>query len=230
MGPHFGRVAQCASRTLRGPQNARECAERHVRGTRAECVGRGSIARAALSARAVIARSGEWAALSAHFPRTCHAMPTRCNRGSTRVGRAEPQSPGTLRVNRNSYNFIQENPFEKVVWEMVAILSRPQCVKISIIIIHAIHADNYAISSFRWSVFALFEHEKEWCDGTICDSLQFVTAARFVTTYCFNLWPGTICDQKCFNLWPALHNDFKVQVVQGKACFCVYTYNVYKMR
>ena len=101
MGPHFSRVAQCASRTLRGPQNARECAERHVRGTRAECVGRGSIARAALSARTVIARSGEWAALSAHFPRTCHAMPTQCNRGSTRVGRAEPQSPGTLRVKNN---------------------------------------------------------------------------------------------------------------------------------
>ena len=66
----------------------------------------------------------------------------------------------------------------------------------------------------------------QWsCDGTICDSLQFVTAARFVTTECFNLWPGTICDQKCFNLWPALYNDFRVQVVQGKTCFCVYTYN-----
>ena len=96
-GPAF-----CASRTLRGPQNARECAKRHVRGTRAECVGRGSIARAALSARAVIERSGEWAALSAHFPRTCHAMPTQCNRGSTRVGHAEPQSPGTLRVNNDT--------------------------------------------------------------------------------------------------------------------------------
>ena len=69
----------------------------------------------------------------------------------------------------------------------------------------------------------------EWCDGTICDSLQFVTAAQFVTKKCFNLWPGTICDQKCFNLWPALYNDFRVQVVQGKTCFCVYTYNVYIM-
>ena len=68
-----------------------------------------------------------------------------------------------------------------------------------------------------------------WCDGTICDSLQFVTAARFVTTQCFNLWPGTICDQKCFNLWPALYIDFRVQVVQGKTCFCVYTYKVYNM-
>ena len=70
---------------------------------------------------------------------------------------------------------------------------------------------------------------------------QGVTA-RFVTRFnlwlrhdlwphtdCFNLWPGTICDQKCFNLWPALYNDFRVQVVQGKTCFCVYTYNVCNM-
>ena len=32
-------------------------------------------------------------------------------------------------LNRNSYIFIQENAFENVVWEMAAILSRPQCVK-----------------------------------------------------------------------------------------------------
>ena len=30
-------------------------------------------------------------------------------------------------VNRNSYIFIHENPFENVVWKMAAILSRPQC-------------------------------------------------------------------------------------------------------
>ena len=33
-----------------------------------------------------------------HLPRTCHAMFTQCNRGSTRVGRDKPQSPCTLRV------------------------------------------------------------------------------------------------------------------------------------
>ena len=32
-------------------------------------------------------------------------------------------------LNRNSYNFIQENASENVVWKMAAILSRPQCVK-----------------------------------------------------------------------------------------------------
>ena len=32
--------------------------------------------------------------------------------------------------NRNSYIFIQENPFENIVWKMAAILSRPQCVKV----------------------------------------------------------------------------------------------------
>ena len=32
-------------------------------------------------------------------------------------------------LNRSLYIFIQENAFESVVWKMVAILSRPQCVK-----------------------------------------------------------------------------------------------------
>ena len=63
--------------------------------TRAKCVDRGSIARAAVSAQAAIALRGGWAALSTHLPRTCHSMPTQCNRGSTRVGRDKPQSLGT---------------------------------------------------------------------------------------------------------------------------------------
>ena len=117
-----GRGYQCMGRQVRGLQNARthaKCAgPRKVRGptqsaraalwvrgkasarTRAKCMGRGSIARAAQSARAAIAWRGEWAALSTHLPHTCHAMPTQCNRGFTRVGRDEPQSPGTLRVKR----------------------------------------------------------------------------------------------------------------------------------
>ena len=33
------------------------------------------------------------------------------------------------RFNRYSNIFIQENPFQNVVWKMAAILSRPQCVK-----------------------------------------------------------------------------------------------------
>ena len=52
---------------VRGTQSAR---------MRAKCVGRGSIARAAMSARDAIAWRGEWAALATHLPRTCHAMPT----------------------------------------------------------------------------------------------------------------------------------------------------------
>ena len=31
-------------------------------------------------------------------------------------------------LNQNLYIFIQENAFENVVWNMAAILSRPQCV------------------------------------------------------------------------------------------------------
>ena len=121
MGWKFnGTGHQCMGRQVRGLQNARahsKCAgPRKMRGptpsawaalwvrgtpsarTHAKCVGRGSIAWAALSARAAIAWRGEWAALPTHVPRTCHAMATQCNRGPTRVGRDEPQSPGTLRI------------------------------------------------------------------------------------------------------------------------------------
>ena len=103
-----GKGYQCMGRQAHGLQSARahaKCAGCVMSAgapsarTRAKCVGRGSIARAALSARAAIAWRGEWAALPTHLPRTCHSMPTQCNRVSTRVGRDEPQSPGTLRVN-----------------------------------------------------------------------------------------------------------------------------------
>ena len=119
--PKLSARCQCMGRKVRGLQSARthaKCADpRKVRGPmqrtraafwvrgalsaqiRAKCVGRGSIAWAALSAWAAIARSGEWAALSTHLPRTCRAMPTQWHRGSTHVGRNEPQSSGTLRVN-----------------------------------------------------------------------------------------------------------------------------------
>ena len=107
-----GAHAKCAGpRIMRGTTRTHaKCAgPRKVRGLRHECgdakkcVGRGSIARAALSARAAIAWRVEWAALPTHLPRTCHSMPTQCNCCSTRVGRDEPQSPGTLRVNVHEY-------------------------------------------------------------------------------------------------------------------------------
>ena len=115
--------AKCAGpRKVRGPtQSARahaKCAGCVMSAgapsarTRAKCVDRGSIARAALSARAAIAWRGEWAALPTHLPRTWHSMPTQCNRGSTRVGRDELQSPGTLRVKwdiNQSKNWIPYN-------------------------------------------------------------------------------------------------------------------------
>ena len=40
-----------------------------------------------------------------------------------------PRNKLQWNVNRNSHIFIQENPFENVVWKMAAILSRPQWVK-----------------------------------------------------------------------------------------------------
>ena len=113
-GPGYAKYAD--PRKVRGPMQSTRAAF-WVRGAlsaqiRAKCVGRGSIAWAALSAWAAIARSGEWAALSTHLPRTCRAMPTQCNRGSTHVGRNEPQSSGTLRVKVRNYlapNFTTED-------------------------------------------------------------------------------------------------------------------------
>ena len=53
-----------------------------------------------------------------------------------------PRNKLQWNVNRNSYIFIQENPFANVVWKMVAMLSRPQCVK-----------ENYSILFAIFSVF-----------------------------------------------------------------------------
>ena len=39
-----------------------------------------------------------------------------------------PRNKLQWNINQNSYIFIQENPFENVVWKMVAIFSWPQCV------------------------------------------------------------------------------------------------------
>ena len=40
-----------------------------------------------------------------------------------------PRNKLQWNLNWNSYNIIQEDPFENVIWKMAAILSRPQCVE-----------------------------------------------------------------------------------------------------
>ena len=62
-----------------------------------------------------------------------------------------PRSKLRWNVNRNSYIFIQENPFENVVWKMAAILSRPQCVNwywkyIDVVLNVCLHLRPYLIS------------------------------------------------------------------------------------
>ena len=106
-GPPSERVAKCAiPRKMRGPP--KKCADpRKVRGLRYECGGRQVRGRARNAWAAVQLRGphrvrgpqlrGEVS--GPHLPLTCHSMPSQCNRGSTRLGRDEPQSPGTLRVN-----------------------------------------------------------------------------------------------------------------------------------
>ena len=109
---------------VRGTPSAQTCAK---------CLGRGSIAWAALSARAAIAWRGEWAELPTHLPRTCHSMPTQCNRGSTRVGRDEPQSPGTLRVNSTTLRIASLIFFCKICYPVPTCISHlilfSECIK-----------------------------------------------------------------------------------------------------
>ena len=42
-----------------------------------------------------------------------------------------PRNKLQWNLNQNLYTFIQENAFENVVWKIVAILSGPQCVKLT---------------------------------------------------------------------------------------------------
>ena len=65
-------------------------------------------------------------------------------------------------VNRNWYIFIQENPFENVIWEMSAILCRPQCVK------QTLHGENHLKSGVGiWPNKFPPKHSwgPDWCCG-----------------------------------------------------------------
>ena len=54
--------------------------------------------------------------------------------------------PSSLQWFGVTYIFIQENPFENVVWKMAAILSRPQCIKTNIY--DTTHTHTYHIAEF----------------------------------------------------------------------------------
>ena len=60
------------------------------------------------------------------------------------------------KLNRNSYIFIQENTFEKVVCKMMAILSQPHCVQDSLLSVRlhpVIGIPTYSISHEIWAQF-----------------------------------------------------------------------------
>ena len=56
--------------------------------------------------------------------------------------------------NRNSYTFIQENPFENAVWKMTAILPRPQWVN------RLLPGDEYML---KWIGSSLVQAKIVWC-------------------------------------------------------------------
>ena len=104
--------------------------------------------------------------------------------------------------NRNSYKFIQDSPFENVVWEMATILSRPQCVKSS----HSNSFEdwapvyiNYGYSIFKWSLNQTCIHfgsknvfENVICKmSTICTYLNVLIESLPEDRYFGNGPPGT---------------------------------------
>ena len=54
--------------------------------------------------------------------------------------------------NRNLYIFIQENAFENIVWEMVAVLSRPQCVNRVTLLFASSSIYNVSKDIYAWFV------------------------------------------------------------------------------
>ena len=77
-------------------------------------------------------------------------------------------------LNQNSYIFIQENALENVVWKMVAILPRPQCVK-NIIIKLSMLIDDQIVMSFKTG-------SSEYCQtsNTRCTKSQNLNVSRLV--------------------------------------------------
>ena len=54
-------------------------------------------------------------------------------------------------ISQNSCIFFQENAFENVIWEMAAILSRPQCVKTQLSVNHVLYSHLPSWMSFIFS-------------------------------------------------------------------------------
>ena len=80
----------------------------------------------------------------------------------------DPRNKLQWHLNRNSYIFIQENAFENVVWEMAAILSRPQCVNnlallggwISVITVGTNFVNMYRLGS--WNLTINWKESLDW--------------------------------------------------------------------
>ena len=86
-GPNSRCIGRKKNRTTQSARAALWAGVTPSASARAKFVGCGSVAQGALSAWAAIAWSIEWAALPTNLPSTCHALPTQCNGGSTRVDR-----------------------------------------------------------------------------------------------------------------------------------------------
>ena len=94
-----------------------------------------------------------------------------------------PRNKLQWNFNRYSNIFIQENPFQNVVWKMAAILSRPQCVNTG--------------NSHAWKMVFILKRDKR-CQRSFltCDRWQSCTP---MGTYQHTLarTPARLCSDKC---------------------------------
>ena len=111
-----------------------------------------------------------------------------------------PRNELRWNLNRNSYVFIQENPFENVVWKMASILSRPQCVNIATATV--IHSwPLFTIISNPTSYFIL---EMQWIIHTpMSIVVLLIPATKIVFSYPLKLKNG----------WMWLYLQFGLDVI-----------------
>ena len=95
-----------------------------------------------------------------------------------------PRNKLQWNVNLNSYILSQDNPFENVVWNMVAILSRPQCVNCSVYTtyLHLLHSDSVIAEQKQTRMYKFL----------------------FLSNFCHRYWMYGCCNRS-WNISPVFH-------------------------
>ena len=129
----------------------------------------------------------------------------------------------SVKFYRNSYIFIQENPFQNVVWKMAAILSRAQCVNNKMGLVHVMAYPQQVTSHYpnqwRSSQSLLGYNELTYCPRTkwtastnafSCDGLELIRLHAITRTNDGPVhWHPEILTKKAFlSLQTIISNTF----------------------